>query len=89
MGRIASGLPSTVVASDGGEMGGVGQTIASRFAAPASGRVLAEDRIQLDTAGQVELKLKTPWRDCTTRLCVQPDTASSTLDKRMPTKDLQ
>lgn len=29
---------------------------------------LSDQRVQLNAAGQVELKLKTPWRDGTTRL---------------------
>jgi hypothetical protein len=29
---------------------------------------LSDERVQLDAAGQVELKLKTPWRDETTHL---------------------
>jgi hypothetical protein len=28
--------------------------------------------VQLNAAGQVELKLKTPWRDGTTRLAMSP-----------------
>jgi Putative transposase len=33
---------------------------------------LANDRVQINTAGQVELKLKTPWRDGTTHQVMSP-----------------
>lgn len=33
---------------------------------------LSDERIQLNAAGQVELKLKTPWRDETTHLVMNP-----------------
>jgi hypothetical protein len=33
---------------------------------------LADERVQLNAAGQVELKLKTPWRDGTTHLVMNP-----------------
>lgn len=33
---------------------------------------LSDERVQLNTAGQVELKLKTPWRDGTTHLVMNP-----------------
>ncbi len=33
---------------------------------------LSDERVQLNTAGQVELKLKTPWRDSTTHLVMSP-----------------
>jgi hypothetical protein len=33
---------------------------------------LSDKRMQLNTAGQVELKLKTPWRDGTTHLVMSP-----------------
>jgi len=33
---------------------------------------LSDERVQLNAAGQVELKLKTPWRDGTTHLVVSP-----------------
>jgi len=33
---------------------------------------LSDERVQLDAAGQVELKLKTPWRDGTTHLVMSP-----------------
>ncbi len=33
---------------------------------------LSEERIQLDAAGQVRLKLKTPWRDGTTHVVMSP-----------------
>jgi hypothetical protein len=35
-------------------------------------RALSEEEIQLNTSGQVELKLKTQWRDGTTRLGMSP-----------------
>ena len=33
---------------------------------------LSDERVQLITAGQVELKLKTPWRDGTLHLVMSP-----------------
>ena len=33
---------------------------------------LANERVQTNAAGQVELKLKTPWRDGTTHLVMSP-----------------
>ena len=33
---------------------------------------LADERLQLNDAAQVELKLKTPWRDGTTHLVMSP-----------------
>jgi hypothetical protein len=33
---------------------------------------LSDERVQLNTVGQVELKLKTPWRDGTTHLVMSP-----------------
>ena len=33
---------------------------------------LADERVQFNDAGQVELKLKTPWRDGTTHLVMSP-----------------
>ena len=33
---------------------------------------LSDERVQLNAAGQVELKLKTPWRDGTTNLVMSP-----------------
>ena len=33
---------------------------------------LSGERVQLNAAGQVELKLKTPWRDGTTHLVLSP-----------------
>jgi len=33
---------------------------------------LADQRVQLNDAGQVELKLKIPWRDATTHLVMSP-----------------
>jgi len=37
---------------------------------------LANERVQTNAAGQVVLKLKTPWRDGTTHLVLRPDTNS-------------
>jgi hypothetical protein len=33
---------------------------------------LSDERVQLNAAGQVKLKLKTPWRDGTTHLVMLP-----------------
>lgn len=33
---------------------------------------LSDERVQINAAGQVELKLKTPWRDGTTHLIMSP-----------------
>lgn len=33
---------------------------------------LSDERVQINVAGQVELKLKTPWRDGTTHLVMSP-----------------
>ncbi len=33
---------------------------------------LSDERVQLNAAGQVELKLQTPWRDGTTHLVMSP-----------------
>jgi len=33
---------------------------------------LSDERVQCNAAGQVELKLKTPWRDGTTHLVMSP-----------------
>jgi hypothetical protein len=33
---------------------------------------LADDRVQINAAGQVELKLKAPWRDGTTHQVMSP-----------------
>jgi hypothetical protein len=33
---------------------------------------LSDERVQLNAAGQVELKVKTPWRDGTTHLLMSP-----------------
>lgn len=33
---------------------------------------LAKERVQTNAAGEVVLKLKTPWRDSTTRLVMSP-----------------
>jgi hypothetical protein len=33
---------------------------------------LSDERVRLNDAGQVELKLKTPWRDGTTHLVMSP-----------------
>ena len=35
-------------------------------------RALSDERVQLHAAGQVELKLKTSWRDGTTHLVMSP-----------------
>ncbi len=35
-------------------------------------RALSDERVQLNAAGQVELELKTPWRDGTTHLVMSP-----------------
>ncbi|MCZ2438934.1 MAG: transposase [Burkholderiales bacterium] len=35
-------------------------------------QVQSDERVQLNAAGQVELKLKTPWRDGTTHLVMSP-----------------
>ncbi len=37
-----------------------------------TGPALSDERAQLAAAGQVELKLKTPWRDGTTHLVMSP-----------------
>jgi len=36
------------------------------------GPALSDERVQLNAVGQVELKLKTPWRDGTTHLIMSP-----------------
>ena len=36
------------------------------------GSALANERVQTNAAGQVVLKLKTPWRDGTTHLVMSP-----------------
>ena len=38
----------------------------------APGQGLANERVQTNAAGQVVLKLKTPWRDGTTHLVMSP-----------------
>jgi len=35
-------------------------------------RALSDEQVQFNAAGQVELKLKTPWRDGTTHLVMPP-----------------
>lgn len=40
---------------------------------------LSDERVQINAAGQVELKLKTPWRDGTTHLVLRRD-ANSPVD---------
>ena len=35
-------------------------------------QALSDERVQLSAAGQVELKLKTPWREATTHLVMSP-----------------
>ncbi len=37
-----------------------------------TGPALSDERVQLNAAGQLELKLKTPWRDGTTHLVMSP-----------------
>jgi hypothetical protein len=44
----------------------------SSCAAPSPARALADERVQLNDAGQVGPKLKTPWRDGTTHLVMSP-----------------
>jgi len=36
------------------------------------GSALSDERVQLNAVGQVELQLKTPWRDGTTHLVMSP-----------------
>ncbi len=36
------------------------------------GSALSDERVQLNAAGQLELQLKTPWRDGTTHLVMSP-----------------
>jgi len=45
-----------------------GDTLCRYITRPA----LSDERVQLDAAGQVELKLKAPWRDGTTHLVMSP-----------------
>ena len=45
-----------------------GQARAGQSSRPA----LANERVQTNAAGQVVLKLKTPWRDGTTHLVMSP-----------------
>ena len=44
----------------------------SHCAAPSPARRRTEERVQCNAAGQVVLKLKTPWRDGTTPLVMSP-----------------
>jgi len=44
----------------------------SSFAATSRARPRTEDRVQTNAAGQVVLRLKTPWRDGTTHLVMSP-----------------
>ena len=44
----------------------------SNCAATSARPTLANKRVQANTAGQVALKLKTPWRDGTTHLVMSP-----------------
>jgi len=37
-----------------------------------SHQALSDERVQCNAAGQVEFKLKTPWRDGTTHLVMSP-----------------
>jgi hypothetical protein len=45
---------------------------------------LANERVQLDDAGPVELRLKTPWRDSTARLAMSPLAFMQRLAALMP-----
>jgi len=45
---------------------------------------LSDERVQLNAAGQVELKLKTPWRDGTTHLMMSPLEFMQRLARLMP-----
>lgn len=44
----------------------------------------SDERVQLNAAGQVELKLKTPWRDGTTHLIMSPLEFMQRLAARVP-----
>ena len=45
---------------------------------------LSDERVQLNAAGQVDLKLKTPWRDGTTHLVMSPLEFMQRLAARVP-----
>lgn len=45
---------------------------------------LSDERVQLNVAGHVELKLKTPWRDGTTHLVMSPLELMQRLAMQMP-----
>ena len=49
-------------------MQAIGRQLCRYITRPA----LSDERVQLNAAGQVELKLKTPWRDGTTHLVMSP-----------------
>jgi hypothetical protein len=49
---------------------------------------LSDERVQLNAAGQVELKLKTPWRDGTTHLVMSPLQFMQRLAALVPTPRL-
>jgi hypothetical protein len=44
----------------------------SNCAATSTRPALSDERVQLNAAGQVELELKTPWREGTTHLVMSP-----------------
>ena len=48
----------------------------SNCAATSRAPLRTEERVQTNAAGQVVLKLKTPWRDGTTHLVLRRDTNS-------------
>jgi len=50
---------------------------------------LSDERVQCNAAGQVELKLKTPWRDGTTHLVMSPLESVQRLAGLLPQPRLQ
>ena len=46
--------------------------------------MLSDERVQLNADGQVELRLKTPWRDGTTHLVLSPMAFIQRLDPQPP-----
>ncbi len=48
------------------------QTVIARLMKLLTRPALSEERIQVNAAGQVQLELKTPWRDGTTHLVLSP-----------------
>ena len=50
---------------------------------------LSDERVQLNAAGQVELKLNTPWRDGTTHLVMSPLEFMQRLAKPVPWPSLR